>query len=96
MSNMVRHVLTDISTGIVVDEIVYDCTEFVLEHPGGMQVIESFGGAECSWQFWRFHGKKDMEDFGKSLRVGRTKGLFNKYEEPARYVGLSRLGADDW
>jgi hypothetical protein len=61
-----------------------------------MQVIESFGGAECSWQFWRFHGKKEMEDFGKPLRVGRTKGLVNKYEEPARYVGLSSLGADDW
>lgn len=35
---------------IVVDDIVYDCTEFISEHPGGEEVIKSFGGEECSWQ----------------------------------------------
>jgi len=81
---------------IVVDGIVYDCTHFITEHPGGEQVIESFAGAECSWQFWRFHGKSEMEEFGKPLRVGRTKGMVNKFEEPAKYVGLRRLGDDSW
>lgn len=36
-----------------------------------------------------------MEEFGRPLRVGRTKGLRNRFEEPKRYVGLRRLG-DDW
>ena len=31
---------------IVVDGIVYDCTDFFLEHPGGAQVIASFIGEE--------------------------------------------------
>ena len=79
----------------MIDEIVYDCTEFIKEHPGGQQIIESFAGAECSWQFWRFHGKNEMEEFGKPLRVGRTEGMVNKFKEPVRYVGLKRLG-DDW
>lgn len=36
--------------GIVVDEIVYDCTEFVGKHPGGSHIIKEFGGHDCSWQ----------------------------------------------
>jgi len=81
---------------IVVDKIVFDCTNFLQEHPGGEQIIKSFGGAECSWQFWRFHGKKEMEEFGRPLRVGRTDGITNKFKEPQRYVGLRNLGVDDW
>lgn len=43
--------------GIVIDDIVYDCTDFIHDHPGGITVLESFGGSECSckprsrWQF---------------------------------------------
>jgi cytochrome b involved in lipid metabolism len=81
---------------IVVDGIVYDCAEFIEEHPGGKQIIDSFAGAECSWQFWRFHGKKEMDEFGRSLRVGRTKGMVNRFKEPVKYVGLRRLGGDSW
>ena len=33
---------------IVVDEIVYDCTSFISDHPGGEQVILSFVGEDCS------------------------------------------------
>lgn len=81
---------------IVVDNIVYDCANFLQEHPGGEQVIKSFAGAECSWQFWRFHGRKEMDEFGRALRVGRTKGIVNKFLEPKKYVGLRRLGGDEW
>lgn len=41
------------TTGIVVDEVVFDCTEYVSEHPGGRSVIENFGGQDCSWQVSR-------------------------------------------
>jgi hypothetical protein len=37
-----------------------------------------------------------MEQFGKPLRVGRTRGLENKFKEPPKYVGLRRLGDDYW
>ncbi|KAK5243716.1 hypothetical protein LTS06_010573, partial [Exophiala xenobiotica] len=35
---------------IVVDEIVYDCTDFLGKHPGGSHIIREFGGRDCSWQ----------------------------------------------
>jgi hypothetical protein len=82
---------------LVIDKIVYDCTDFIFEHPGGSTVIESFVGKDCSWQFWRFHTQKHMREFGKGLRVGRTEGVKNPFKEPVRFVGLKRLGVcDEW
>jgi len=82
---------------IVVDNIVYDCSQFVNEHPGGTDVIESFRGEDCSWQFWRFHGKGHMKEFGSALRVGRTENVKNRFKEPRRFVGLRGFGdQDDW
>ncbi|KAL2221505.1 fatty acid desaturas-like protein [Thermoascus aurantiacus ATCC 26904] len=83
---------------IVIDGIVYDCSEFVHSHPGGEEVIKNFKGQDCSWQFWRFHGREQLERDGWALRIGRTEGVTNRYPEPPRYVGLRRLGdADgDW
>lgn len=82
---------------IVVNEIVYDCTDFVHEHPGGNTVIESFRGQDCTWQFWRFHNQKHLREFGHRLRVGRTSGVRNRFPEPVKFVGLRRPGlADEW
>jgi cytochrome b involved in lipid metabolism len=81
---------------IVVDNVVYDCTHFVSEHPGGDTVINSFVGEDCSWQFWRFHSNSIMRDFGRPLRVGRTEGVNNRFKEPPRYFGLARMGRDEW
>jgi hypothetical protein len=33
--------------GIVIDEIVYDTTEFIYDHPGGEEAIQKFGGEQC-------------------------------------------------
>ncbi|KIY01440.1 uncharacterized protein Z520_02992 [Fonsecaea multimorphosa CBS 102226] len=81
---------------IVIDDIVFDCSDFISEHPGGQQVILSFVGEDCSWQFWRLHGKNVMEQYGRALRIGRTEGIQNRFVEPVRYVGLSNLGDDGW
>ncbi|KIV83434.1 hypothetical protein PV11_05461 [Exophiala sideris] len=37
-----------VQAGLVIDEIVYDCTSFVDKHPGGDAVIKSFAGKDCS------------------------------------------------
>jgi cytochrome b involved in lipid metabolism len=82
---------------LVIDNIVYDCTDYIFEHPGGSTVINSFVGKDCSWQFWRFHTKKHMKEFGRELRVGRTEGVKNPFKEPVRFVGLRKLGvSDEW
>lgn len=81
---------------LVIDNIVYDCTQFADEHPGGRQVLESFRGQDCSWQFWRFHSKDVMAQWGRPLRVARTEGVKNRWKERPRFVGLRKLGDDDW
>lgn len=84
---------------IVVDGIVYDCTQFVHDHPGGPRVIQSFRGQDCSWQFWRFHSKEIMKEWGHPLRVARTQGVKNRWKERPRFVGLRKFGAaaeDEW
>jgi len=35
-------------------------------------------------------------EIGRVLRVGRTKGVRNKYAEPVKWVGLKSLGDNDW
>jgi len=81
---------------IVIDNVVYNCSKFVYDHPGGVQVIRSFQGADCSWQFWRFHGKQTMHDFGREWRIGITSGVKNPFVEPTRWVGLRTFGSDEW
>lgn len=78
---------------IVIDDIVYDCTEFVSTHPGGHTIIESFDGENCSWQFWRFHQRSHLESDGTALRIGRTSGVHNRFKEQPRFVGLRNLGS---
>ncbi|KAF4424748.1 fatty acid desaturase [Fusarium acutatum] len=81
---------------VIIDDIIYDCTEFVHNHPGGARVIESFRGSNCSWQFWRFHSEKHLTEFGRPLRIGRTKGIKNKFKEPPRFVGLRKFWNSDY
>lgn len=80
---------------IVIDEVVFDCTDFASMHPGGTTVIESFRGEDCSWQFWRFHSRANMDTDGRALRIGRTAGVPNRFRERPRFVGLRSLGVDD-
>lgn len=81
---------------LVIDEVVFDCTDFVDAHPGGEAVIRSFAGHDCSWQFWRFHGRNHMQEDALPLRVGRTTGVPNPFKERTRFVGLRTIGDDDW
>jgi cytochrome b involved in lipid metabolism len=76
---------------IIINNIIYDCTNFIDSHPGGSVVISSFVGQDCSWQFWRFHSRQQLVDYGRALRVGRTEGVRNRFKEPARYVGLGAV-----
>ena len=81
---------------IVVDSIVYDCTSFIEDHPGGRHEILAFVGEDCSWQFWRFHNKTHMREIGRPLRIGRTAGVRNRFTEPKSHVGSMGFRDDDW
>ncbi|OIW22832.1 cytochrome b5 [Coniochaeta ligniaria NRRL 30616] len=79
---------------IVIDNIIYDCTEYITEHPGGQDILKPFRGHDCTWQFWRFHGKGELLREGRALRVGRTSGVKNKFKERPKFVGLRPWGSD--
>ncbi|KAL4937850.1 hypothetical protein BDV06DRAFT_215568 [Aspergillus oleicola] len=84
---------------IVIDNIIYDCTTFQYTHPGGSAVIRNFVGQDCTWQFWRFHSQQQLQEYGRGLRVGRTKGVVNRFKEVPRFVGVSSGNGgldDDW
>lgn len=78
----------------MIDDVVYDCSDFTRVHPGGDNVIQSFGGQNCSWQFWRIHGRTHLKESGTALRVGKTKGIENRFKEPERYVRLRSFEDD--
>lgn len=47
--------------GIVIDDIVYDCSNFISEHPGGEAVIRNLGGSDCSCTLCRpVHGSSSV------------------------------------
>lgn len=69
---------------IVIDGIVLDLTAFASKHPGGRDILERFGGEEVSWQWWSIHNRRIWEQAAETLRVGRTEGLENKHEKPAK------------
>ncbi|EXJ72500.1 uncharacterized protein A1O5_05005, partial [Cladophialophora psammophila CBS 110553] len=62
------------NTGIVIDELVYNCSQFIKEHPGGEAVIRRYAGKDCSLQFWRFHREDQLLEYGAALRVARVAG----------------------
>ena len=80
----------------MIDNIGYDCPGFTRVHPGGDNVIQGFGGQDCSWQFWRIHSCRHLETSGTALRVGRTKGVENRLKEPEKYIGLRGLNNAEW
>lgn len=50
--------------------------DFATVYPGGEKFSQHFAGAECLWDFWRFHRP---EEHGRPLLVGRTRDIGNSY-----------------
>jgi len=55
---------------IIVDDSVYDVSEFVSEHPGGAKILKRVAGKDASKQFWKYHNEGVLKKYGPKLRVG--------------------------
>jgi cytochrome b involved in lipid metabolism len=54
-NNPFRCVYIDRSTGVVIDNTVYDVTSFAHEHPGGAMPLKNLAGMSCSCRSWSFY-----------------------------------------
>jgi alkylation response protein AidB-like acyl-CoA dehydrogenase len=54
---------------IIVDEDVYDLTNFQEEHPGGKKILSRVAGKDASKQFWKYHNDSILKKYQK-LQVG--------------------------
>ncbi|KAH9255374.1 hypothetical protein BASA81_006493 [Batrachochytrium salamandrivorans] len=59
---------------IVIDNVVYNVTEFLNKHPGGSGPLEDQAGTDTSYQFRMHHGEGILERSGKKYIVGRLTG----------------------
>ncbi|GAA99867.1 uncharacterized protein L969DRAFT_100849 [Mixia osmundae IAM 14324] len=68
---------------LVINDFVYDASEYMHDHPGGPEIIRYFGGTECSWQFWKFHAPLHLRKQDK-LIIGWTDGrkVHNPHKPP--------------
>lgn len=65
---------------IIVDEDVYDLTNFQEEHPGGKKILQRVAGKDASKQFWKYHNDSILKKYQKQLQVG---SLDSKAAPPA-------------
>ncbi|KAL8995012.1 MAG: hypothetical protein Q9188_006911 [Gyalolechia gomerana] len=65
---------------IIVDEDVYDMTQFQTEHPGGQKILQRVGGKDASKQFWKYHNESILKKYKGQLQVG---SLDSKKQETA-------------
>lgn len=58
---------------IIVDDSVYDVSEFVNEHPGGAKILKRVAGKDATKQFWKYHNESVLKKYSAKLKVGTVK-----------------------
>ncbi|KEF51964.1 uncharacterized protein A1O9_11954, partial [Exophiala aquamarina CBS 119918] len=87
--------------GLVIDNVIYDCSQFVKEHPGGEAVIRRYAAKDCSLQFWKFHRECHLVKYGPVLQVGQVVVKVDKADPPPNlppiiYSNSTFEYDDDW
>jgi len=70
-SDVAKHTATA-SDGqyIIIDDAVYDVTNFIDEHPGGAKILKRVCGKDASKQFWKYHNESVLKKYGSKLKIG--------------------------
>ena len=48
---------TESDCWVIIDGVVYDSTEWLLDHPGGKKIIMGLAGKDCTKQFNTLHSR---------------------------------------
>lgn len=59
---------------MVYNGLVYDCTKFLDEHPGGEEVVLDCGGMDATEEFDDIGHSDDAHDILKGLLIGKLEG----------------------
>ena len=58
------------SCWIIINNLVYDVTNFLKDHPGGESILVSMGGKESTETFEMFHKLSVLDKHGKKYIIG--------------------------
>lgn len=58
---------------VVIDDGVYDVTNFVEEHPGGSKILKRVAGKDATKQFWKYHNEGILRKYSGRLKIGEIK-----------------------
>ncbi|KAF3914917.1 hypothetical protein ABW20_dc0107982 [Dactylellina cionopaga] len=72
-ADVAKHKDADAGMYIIIDDGVYDVTEFVDEHPGGKKILMRVAGKDATKQFWKYHNAGVLKKYSPKLKVGSFK-----------------------
>ncbi|KAH9886404.1 hypothetical protein F4778DRAFT_786792 [Xylariomycetidae sp. FL2044] len=75
---------------LVIDNDVYDVTEFQFTHPGGSKILASVAGKDATKKFDKYHRRGILERYKKDLCVGVLD--YNEATTNTRRGWLKKLG----
>lgn len=71
METVAKHASRD-SCWVIINNTVYNLSDFVHEHPGGIGAILIFAGGDATEEFEQIHPKGTLDGLPKELIVGRV------------------------
>ncbi|OQD70127.1 hypothetical protein PENDEC_c026G00224 [Penicillium decumbens] len=72
-ADVASHNSADKGLYIIVDNNVYDVTNFIDEHPGGAKILKRVAGKDASKQFWKYHNESVLKKYSPKLKIGEVK-----------------------
>ena len=69
-AEVASHNSADKGMYIIVDDSVYDVTNFVDEHPGGAKILKRVAGIDATKQFWKYHNESVLKKYSPKLKIG--------------------------
>lgn len=79
VSELVKHKVLD-DLWVTIDGKVYDLTNFIKTHPGGVNTIYQFAGKDASEVFSKQHSKGLLEILPEEACLGQLEGVLEKEE----------------
>lgn len=79
MEEVAAHSTKD-SVWVVVKGVVMDVTNFLEDHPGGVQAVLNFAGRDATEEFAMLHDDEVIPKYAPSTVIGRIKGVTPKLD----------------